>query len=218
MARQKRTPETRQRVLAAAAAEFAAHGFAAARVDRIARHAHVNKAMIYYHFASKQALYTAILREIYLAVGERLQCIAASASDPARKLDGLIETLVAALDARPYFLPMFLRELAEGGRHLGREELSLIAAIFATVTGVIAEGVRAGEFRAVHPALAHFTLIGPLIMFRASAPVRARIQQLRKTAIPDADSEALVRHLQLVARRMLAPQTVEDNYVRRHRS
>ena len=51
-------PGTRARVAAAAAAEFAAHGFAAARVDRIARRARVNKAMIYYHFASKRALYT----------------------------------------------------------------------------------------------------------------------------------------------------------------
>jgi AcrR family transcriptional regulator len=45
------------RILAAAAAEFAERGFAGARVDRIARRARVNKAMIYYHFASKQRLY-----------------------------------------------------------------------------------------------------------------------------------------------------------------
>jgi AcrR family transcriptional regulator len=39
--------DTRTALLAAAAAEFAAHGFAGASVDDIARRARVNKAMIY---------------------------------------------------------------------------------------------------------------------------------------------------------------------------
>ena len=50
------------RILAAAAVEFAARGYAGARVDRIARRARVNKAMLYYHFRSKQGLYRALLR------------------------------------------------------------------------------------------------------------------------------------------------------------
>jgi AcrR family transcriptional regulator len=44
------------RILAAAALEFAERGFAGARVDRIARRANVNKAMLYYHFMSKDRL------------------------------------------------------------------------------------------------------------------------------------------------------------------
>jgi hypothetical protein len=44
------SPDTRTRILAAASAEFGVHGFAATTVDRIARRARVNKAMIYYHF------------------------------------------------------------------------------------------------------------------------------------------------------------------------
>jgi hypothetical protein len=126
-------------------------------------------------------------------------------------VDRLIETLVQAFDDEQLFLPVFLRELADGGAHLGREELGLIAAIFATVSGVIAEGVRTKTFQPVHPALAHFSLIGPLVMFRASAPVRARVRKLTRTQIPDADSAAVARHLQMVARRMLAPAAVEDH-------
>ena len=59
-----RRPATRDRSLAAASAECAARGFAASGVDRIARRARDNKAMIYYHFDSKLALYTAILRDV----------------------------------------------------------------------------------------------------------------------------------------------------------
>ncbi|HEV3484574.1 MAG TPA: TetR/AcrR family transcriptional regulator, partial [Vicinamibacterales bacterium] len=60
---------SRDRLLAAAAAEFAARGFAGANVDRIARAARVNKAMIYYHFKSKAALYREILQDMFEAVG-----------------------------------------------------------------------------------------------------------------------------------------------------
>src|ERR671931_624754 len=48
-------------ILAAAALEFAERGYAGARVDRIARRAAVNKAMLYYHFRSKQQLYATLL-------------------------------------------------------------------------------------------------------------------------------------------------------------
>jgi len=48
---------SRARVFAAAAEEFALRGFDGAKVDRIAERAGVNKAMLYYHFTDKAALY-----------------------------------------------------------------------------------------------------------------------------------------------------------------
>src|SRR3954447_24742256 len=53
---------TRDRILAAALAEFAAKGFAGARVDTIARRARINKRMLYYCFGAKQDLYREVLR------------------------------------------------------------------------------------------------------------------------------------------------------------
>ena len=52
---------TRQRLLEAAAAEFAELGIAGARVDRIARAARTNKAQIYHYFGSKDGLFEAVL-------------------------------------------------------------------------------------------------------------------------------------------------------------
>ena len=46
-----RNPErTRARIRSAALKEFAAHGFAGARVDVIARRAAINKRMLYHYF------------------------------------------------------------------------------------------------------------------------------------------------------------------------
>jgi AcrR family transcriptional regulator len=51
---------TKERILDAAAAEFAAHGIAGARVDRIAAAARANKSLIYAYFGSKDKLFDAV--------------------------------------------------------------------------------------------------------------------------------------------------------------
>ena len=54
---------TRDAVFDSAATRFAKGGFDGVSVDDIARDAGVNKAMIYYHFADKLALYRAVLAD-----------------------------------------------------------------------------------------------------------------------------------------------------------
>lgn len=51
---------SRRRLLAAATAEFAAHGLAGARVDRIAAAAKVNKQQMYAWYGSKDGLFDAV--------------------------------------------------------------------------------------------------------------------------------------------------------------
>lgn len=52
--------ETRRRLLVAAAAEFAEHGIAGARVDRVAATSGVNKGQMYGWFGSKDGLFDAV--------------------------------------------------------------------------------------------------------------------------------------------------------------
>jgi TetR/AcrR family transcriptional regulator len=63
MQQQRDLNRTRERIMAAAQKEFAAHGFAGARTDAIARRAHVNERMIFYCFDSKEGLYRAVLQK-----------------------------------------------------------------------------------------------------------------------------------------------------------
>ncbi|OPC79199.1 TetR family transcriptional regulator [Embleya scabrispora] len=55
---------TKERILAAATAEFAAYGVAGARVDRIAAQAEANKRAIYEYFGDKQQLFAAVLERL----------------------------------------------------------------------------------------------------------------------------------------------------------
>lgn len=63
---------TRERILEAAMAEFAAYGIAGARVDRIAKTAGCNKNLIYIYFESKETLFTTILQKHLMRMYEEL--------------------------------------------------------------------------------------------------------------------------------------------------
>ncbi len=57
-----RSRNSRQLLANAARAEFAEHGFAGARTDRIVQRAGVNKQLLFYYFGSKAGLYEAVMR------------------------------------------------------------------------------------------------------------------------------------------------------------
>ncbi|WP_031071013.1 TetR family transcriptional regulator [Streptomyces sp. NRRL WC-3742] len=61
---------TKERILTAAAAEFAAHGVAGARVDRIAASARANKRAIYDYFGDKDGLFAAVLERLMADLAE----------------------------------------------------------------------------------------------------------------------------------------------------
>ena len=62
MAATRDPDRTRERIVAAATAEFSERGPAGARVDAIAQRAGVNKRMLYHYFGGKDDLFTEILR------------------------------------------------------------------------------------------------------------------------------------------------------------
>src|SRR3954470_22398146 len=101
--------DSRRRVFEAPAAEFAARGYAGANVERIARAARLNKAMIYYHFRGKAALYRQILNDMFGAVRARAAGVAASGAAPADKIRRYVEVIAEEAAARPHFPPIWLR-------------------------------------------------------------------------------------------------------------
>lgn len=62
--RRDRADQTRTNILRAAVREFSTYGFSGARTDAIAQSAKVNKALLYYYFKSKHALYAAAVKEV----------------------------------------------------------------------------------------------------------------------------------------------------------
>src|SRR6266513_5502734 len=84
-----RNPRQSQgRILQAAMEEFAAKGFAGARVDVIARRAKINKRMLYHYFGDKEGLFRAVLRR---KIAERQAWNAATPEQPAEYLPLLFD-------------------------------------------------------------------------------------------------------------------------------
>jgi AcrR family transcriptional regulator len=207
MARPKRTarragPDSRTTILRAAALEFAERGYDAARVDRIAARARLNKAMLYYHFGSKQALYLDVLRETFGAVGARARGIADGPGHAAAKLDAWIAAIVEEAGARPWFPPVMLREIASGAPHLDPATFAMMNAVFAAVRDIIVQGQREGTFRDVDPLLTHMTIMPPVLIFFARQRVVASAR-VHKDLSATRTVDAFVRHMQASARGML---------------
>lgn len=85
---------TRERILAAAMEEFARHGIAGARVDRIAKLARTSKERVYSYFRSKEALYAHVAAREMSVVAEATQI------DPS-DLPGYAGRLFDYFTARP---------------------------------------------------------------------------------------------------------------------
>ena len=191
-------------ILAAAALEFAERGFAGARVDRIARRAKVNKAMLYYHFTSKQRLYRTLLRRMFTLAAARLQAIAAGPGAPADKVDRAVAGMAAFIQEHTFFPAIMLREVAEGGAHLDRDTLKTLAAVPRAVAGIVQEGVAAGDFRPIDPMFAYFSMLAPIVFYLAGTPIRKELSHLHAINLRALSFADFVKHAQESTRRSLA--------------
>jgi AcrR family transcriptional regulator len=189
---------SRERLFAAAATEFAARGFAGANVDRIARAAAVNKAMIYYHFRSKAALYQEVLGDMFQASAAEMHRIAASDATPEDKLKRFVEGIAVEAEARPHFPAIWFREIAEGGIHLSDRTLADIASIVQTLVGILQDGARAGRFTPINPFLVHGGIVGPILLFFASGPLRQKLERVGMSGATKLTRDDVVAHVQRV--------------------
>jgi len=194
--------DSRAAIFRAAALEFAERGYDGAGTDRIATRARVNKAMLYYHFGSKGELYSAVVRDMFGAVGTRVRAVADGPGTAEAKLDAWISALVEEAAARPWFPPIMLRELAARAAHFDAVTVNMMNAVLASVADVIAQGRREGTFREVDPLLAHLSITPPVLIFFARQRALAG-RKLRGPLAQPRRLEQFVRHMQLSARGML---------------
>lgn len=170
----KDSEATRAALLRAGMQLFSKQGFDGTSLEQIARIARVNKAMVNYHFGSKEGLYEAILIQVLEPVGTQLRDLAAQDRPP----QGLLREYVAAFAdlalAYPSFPPMVLREVISGGARLEEHVLPHFMAIFGSVRRIIDRGTREGAFREVNPLLAHLTVVAAMMFFFSTHAARQR--------------------------------------------
>ncbi|MCL1864247.1 MAG: TetR/AcrR family transcriptional regulator [Spirochaetes bacterium] len=163
----KETSSSEEKVIAAALDEFALHGYAGARVDRIAAKAKVNKAMIYYHFKSKEKLYERTIKDNFDIIFQKVREAAVTDGEPVEALYAIINNYLTVLDSFSInIFQVFMREVAGGGKIFKKTALPVISkTIFPLVKQLIESAVESKRIRDVNPLYTFFQVIGSIIFF-----------------------------------------------------
>ncbi len=164
---------SRRRLLDAALLEFSEHGLAGARVDRIAALARANKAMIYYHFTSKESLYKALIAREAEKIGNMLRTALAESNDPETVLRNVAENYMAFINKENLFVPIVIREMASGGQEIIPALKTVISrrGIQEKMITIIESGKQHGKFRNIDSRQAMISFIGMNLFYLIFSPL-----------------------------------------------
>jgi AcrR family transcriptional regulator len=155
-----------EEILNAALEAFADRGFAATKLEDVARRAGVTKGTIYLYFENKEALFKALIRQTIVPVIAQGEAIAQAFTGSARDL---FERLVreywrlvgeTALSSIPRLMIAEAGNFPELARFYYEEVVTRGHRLMA---GVLERGIKAGEFRKVNLAVATKLAMSPLM-------------------------------------------------------
>ena len=189
------TPEmtTQEKILAAAREEFAARGLDGARVDRIARAAGVNKAMIYYHFHSKERLYETVVEQFLESVKTFLDRALAEATDLESLLIEVAMFYTRVFETSREMRPIMLREMAAGGDRARSLFIKMFTEVDAPrkIRALFESEMRKGHLRRLDTPQTFVSFIGMNLFYLLFSPLINSIweidnEQLFRRSRPEA--------------------------------
>ncbi|HLY04594.1 MAG TPA: TetR/AcrR family transcriptional regulator [Rhizomicrobium sp.] len=194
--KEERTPE----ILDAALACFSEKGFAATRMEDIARRACISKGTIYLYFESKQAVFKALAQRV---VGSRVAEIGAAVqgfAGPTPELVRLVLTRVGEIVSTGDVAVLPRMVIAEAGNfpelaeHWRREVVDQGLALW---EAIIRRGQARGEFRPIDPGHAARLCIAPMIIVALWRSVFGRFDETPydHQGLIDAHIDVLLRGL-----------------------
>jgi AcrR family transcriptional regulator len=166
--RQHDAERTREEILEAAMHEFAAQGFAGARVDEIADRTRTTKRMIYYYFGSKEQLYIAVLERAYATIRSLERDLDVEHLEPADAIRRLAEVTLDHHEAHPEFIRLVSIENIHNAEHMAKSErlTNLNSPVIELIEGVLARGRAQGVFRDDVDAIDVHMMISSFCVFR----------------------------------------------------
>ena len=154
--------------------EFAREGVAGARTDAIARSAGVNKALLYYYFKDKEALYQAVLDEVFSGARAAIQNALSQDLSPRARLAAYVCAHFDYIASNPLLPRIVHAEFLRAGKQpsrLQRIAKQYFQPTFVNIAALLKEGEKCGEFRTVDPV--HFipSMISLIVFYFITAPV-----------------------------------------------
>ncbi|QGJ69914.1 Transcriptional regulator [Planctomycetales bacterium 10988] len=201
--RRKRRKDARpQEIIDAASEVFAEQGFAAAKVEEIAKRAGVAKGTVYLYFESKEALFEGLVNlsivPVFTRLADQLDQFPGTAKE---QLIGLVEQVYRELIMAPKRRVVMKILISEGMRFPALVEFyhrEVIAGASELMRKILIKGVRDGEFRESSFLAEPKVIIGPAIM--------AAIWKMTFDSIAPLDFETFLEaHLDLILHGILSP-------------
>lgn len=164
---QRRADERPREICAAALDVFAEKGFAAAKLDEIARRAGVSKGTLYLYFKDKEALFRAVVRS---AIAPNIEAVTSAISSLDAPFPEAVRMLLAAFAEREARLPIGAVAKMVVGESRNFPELARVwhDEVASKAIGAIAsfiEGAQQrGEVRPGDPRLYAFSIMGPMVL------------------------------------------------------
>jgi len=201
-----RRPEaSRTAILDAAIREFANEGVSGARTDAIARAAKVNKALLYYYFRDKEALYGAVLDKVFGGLTQSIHEALSRDLPPSRRILAYAAAHFDYIASNPLYPRIVQMEMMRAGRgrpaQFERIVNQYFRPIFTQIAKTIGDGISQGEFRDVDPMnfipsmisviVFHFTSAPVLRVITGADPMSAKWLGVRRAAVLDFISAAL---------------------------
>ncbi len=165
---------SRNTIAAAALAEFAEHGFAGARVARIAERAHLNKQLVFYYFESKAQLYQTLMEESRQEFQKEYRAsIAQSHRHATEQIRSLVSAMLSGLARRPHLLRLLMLDGRQDGRPRVTAE-EFLADLEGSFARLISDGQGLGYFRDdIQPNVTAGHAVRLLVGHAAFQPVRS---------------------------------------------
>jgi TetR/AcrR family transcriptional regulator len=171
----ERAEPARARILDAAIRAFSDNGLAGARTEQIAEEAGVNKALLYYYFKSKEALYAAALEQVIDSVrAESASVLETHASAGERFVQIVLDNFDRS-HLHPAIRSMIQQEMVR--LHCGEENLIASMAekffrpLWFMVDALLEEGIDTGELIRVDPAQMRYAALGANLNYFLSVPL-----------------------------------------------
>jgi TetR/AcrR family transcriptional regulator len=169
-----RPQQSRAAILQAAVREFSREGVAGARIDAIARSARVNKALLYYYFKDKEALYSAVLDLVFGGLAAAVNAVFASNLPPREKVLSYVRAHFDYVAGHPLYPRIVQGEMMRAGRNGSSQLARIVKQYFRPLASqialVLADGMAAGDFRPVDPTQVVPSMISVIVFYFINAP------------------------------------------------
>jgi TetR/AcrR family transcriptional regulator len=169
--RQARSGETRAAILGAAEQIFASAGLEGARTDAIAAAAGVNKALLYYYFKSKEALYEAVVEDHFREFGRRALAVLTAPGAARAVLLRYVSLYFDFISARHRYAALYQQLMMARGRPLERLVRKYFVPRSEAFNKLLERGMHDGEFRRADPRHAAISIVGLIVFYFSAAPV-----------------------------------------------